>query len=233
MKFILLLLSAGKLGKLLTTGGTMVLSVFAYALVYGWGYAVGLVGLIFVHEMGHFIAARRCGLNVGAPVFIPFVGAWVALKTTDLNAETEAYVALAGPVLGSVGAFACYLVALENGQPLWMAIAYGGFFINLFNLLPLRPLDGGRIVRAISARLWWVGLPVLALVFWWRPSPLLFIIGLLALPDLWTQYKGRVDASAAAVPPAVRLKYGAAYLGLLAGLAVMALEAQQRLAPLH
>jgi Zn-dependent protease len=233
MKFILLLLSAGKLGKLLASGGSMLLSVFAYALVYGWGYAVGLVAMILLHEMGHFIAARQCGLEPRAPMFIPFVGAWVSFKAEDLDAATHARVALAGPVLGAVAAFVCYLLALDNGPPLWMAIAYGGFFINLINLIPLRPFDGGHVVHAISARLWWVGLPVLALVFWWRPSPVLLIIGLLALLSLWGQRKGQGGVSPQPMSEAQRWKFGAAYLGLLAGLAVMALEAQQRLAPVH
>ncbi len=74
MKSLFLLLKFAKVGKVLTTGGTMLISVFAYALIYGWRYAVGFVALLFVHEMGHFVAARQRGLDVGAPTFIPFVG---------------------------------------------------------------------------------------------------------------------------------------------------------------
>jgi Zn-dependent protease len=228
IKLLLGLLAAGKLGKVALTGGTMLLSIFGYALIFGWRYAVGFVGLIFVHEMGHFIAARRCGLQVGAPVFIPFVGAWVALKTTELDPETEAYVALAGPVLGSVGAFACYLVALSNGEPLWMALAYAGFFINLFNLIPVRPLDGGRIVRVISGKLWLVGMPILIAAFLWRPSPLLLILALVAAPEVWATLRGRGEP-AANTPRVVKLKYGAGYLALALGLAMMAFEAHERM----
>lgn len=94
LKLIALLFTAGKFSKLLLTGGTMLLSVFAYALVYGWRYAVGFVLLIFVHEMGHYVAARRRGLQVGAPTFIPFVGAWIQLKDLPHDAETEAYVGM-------------------------------------------------------------------------------------------------------------------------------------------
>src|SRR5512145_2205614 len=104
MKALLALLAAGKLGKVLLTGGTMIISVFAYSLIYGLWYDVGFVLLIFVHEMGHFLAARQRGLNVGAPTFIPFVGAWIELKQLPHDVETEAWVGLAGPLLGSVAA---------------------------------------------------------------------------------------------------------------------------------
>jgi Zn-dependent protease len=176
VKFLAALLLAGKLGKVATTGGTMLISVVLYAFVYGWRYAAGFVALLFMHEMGHFFAARERGLDVGAPVFIPFVGAWVALKEMPMDAETEAYIGIAGPMLGSAAAFLCYLFALENGEKLWMAIAYAGFILNLFNLIPLSPLDGGRIVAIVSPRIWLLGMPMLVAVFLWKPSPLLLLI---------------------------------------------------------
>src|SRR6478609_627221 len=103
-KLLILLFSAGKLGKLLTTGGTMIISMLAYSWIFGWPYAVGFVLLIFFHEMGHYLAAKQRGLNVGAPTFIPFVGAWIELKDQPLNVETEAYVGFASPIVGSVAA---------------------------------------------------------------------------------------------------------------------------------
>ena len=102
----------------------MALSVFAYSLVWGWRYAAGFVALIFVHEMGHYLAARQRGLNVGAPVFIPFVGAWIALKDKPMNAETEAYIGYAGPLVGTLGALACYFYARYTGEQLFLALAY-------------------------------------------------------------------------------------------------------------
>ena len=87
-KLLILLFSGLKLGKLLATGGTMLLSVAAYAFVFGWRYAVGFVVLLFIHEMGHFMAARQRGLAVGAPTFIPFVGAWIELKEQPMDVET-------------------------------------------------------------------------------------------------------------------------------------------------
>ena len=231
MKFVLALLLAGKLGKVLITGGTMLISVFAYALIYGWRYAAGFVALLFVHEMGHFIAARQRGLEVGAPVFIPFVGAWVALKNADMDPETEAFIGLAGQMLGSAAAFACYLLARENGERLWMAIADAGFFLNLFNLIPLTPLDGGRIVAVISPKLWLIGVPVLGAVFLWKPSPLLLIIAVLAAPQVWAALRGGKASGPVVTSAAVRLKYGVQYLALAAGLAVLAFDAHSRLEP--
>src|SRR5471032_2001091 len=111
LKLLGYLFAAGKLGKVALTGGTMIISVFAYALVFGWWYAVGFVLLIFVHEMGHFIAARQRGLDVGAPTFIPFVGAWVELKDLPHDAQMEAYIGIAGPFVGTLGALVCYFLA--------------------------------------------------------------------------------------------------------------------------
>src|SRR5471032_2553444 len=122
LKLLGYLFAAGKLGKVALTGGTMIISVFAYALVFGWWYAVGFVLLIFVHEMGHFMAARQRGLKVGMPTFIPFIGAWVALKDKPHNLETEAYIALAGPFMGTLGALACYYAGRYYDSHLFMAL---------------------------------------------------------------------------------------------------------------
>ena len=228
MKILLMLLLTGKLCKVLLTGGTMLLSVLVYGMTFGWRYAVGLVALIFVHEMGHFIAARKCGLQVGAPVFIPFVGAWVSLKDAHMSPETEAYVGLAGPMLGSLAAFMCYLYARESGEPLWMAIAYAGFFLNLFNLIPLSPFDGGRIVNVISPKLWLVGVPVLLGMFLWRPSPMLLVVALLAAPQVWSVIRGTAPTRET-VPFRAKLTYGFQYIALAASLAMLAFDAHERL----
>lgn len=213
------------------SGGTMVLSVFAYSLIFGWRYAAGFVALIFVHEMGHYIAARKRGLNVGLPAFIPFVGAWIQLKEQPMDAETEAFVGIAGPMLGSTAAFVCYLIAIESGSHLMLALAYAGFMLNLFNLIPVSPLDGGRIVSVISPRIWFLGFPLLVALFIWRPSPLLILIAVFALPQLWTAFKTRNIESSAyyRAPLEVRLKYAAQYLVLAGLLAVLAFETYEEL----
>ena len=143
MKILFALLASGKLGKVLLTGGTMLLSIFSYAWIFGWKYSIGFVLLIFVHEMGHYVAARQRGLNVGAPTFIPFVGAWIALKDLPHNVETEAYIGFAGPFIGTLGALACYFVARQTDSMLLLALSNAGFFLNLFNLIPSRHLTAG------------------------------------------------------------------------------------------
>ena len=233
LKILSVLFAAGKLGKVLTTGGTMIVSVLAYALVWGLPYAVGLVLLIFVHEMGHYLAARSRGLAVGAPTFIPFVGAWVAMKDMPRDVETEAYVGLAGPVVGTLGAILVYWAAQLHASMLLLAIAYGGFFINLFNLIPLSPFDGGRITAIISPRVWLVGVPILAALFFWRPSPMLILMALLAAPQVVKAFRhdpGDPEARRYyTVPLAKRLQYAVWYLGLAAFLAIMTYELHETL----
>ena len=237
LKLLLALLAAGKLGKVLLTGGTMIISVFAYALLYGFWYALGFVLLIFVHEMGHFLAARQRGLAVGAPTFIPFVGAWIELKDLPHDVETEAWVGLAGPLLGTVGALACYYAYRASDVPLMLALAYAGFFLNLFNLIPVSPFDGGRITAIISPRVWLLGAPLLVALFLWRPSPLLILMAVLAAPQLWRAFKFDPDApenrAYYSVTPAKRLEYATYYLALAGFLAVMTYDVHGALEHLH
>jgi len=233
MKLLLLLLSGLKWGKLATTGGTMVLSLAIYAAIWGWPYAAGFVLLLFAHEMGHFVAARQCRLDVGAPTFIPFVGAWIALKDQPLDVRTEAYVAVAGPVVGTVAAVAVYLWSRWTGSTLLLAIAYAGLFLNLFNLLPVSPLDGGRITAIISPRVWLLGAPIMLAMLLYRPSPVLAIVAIIALPQLvkaW-RYDPKAPENVAyyGVPLQTKLEYGGLYLALTAYLAVMTYELHEML----
>jgi Zn-dependent protease len=232
-KLLLLLLSGVKLGKLFTTGGTMLISVVVYAWIFGWGYAIGFVLLLFVHEMGHYTAARYKGLNVGAPTFIPFIGAWIELKDLPHDAQTEAFVGLGGPLLGTVGALAAYFLARHYDSNLLLAVAYSGFFLNLFNLIPLSPFDGGRITAVLSPRIWFLGVPVLMAIFWYRPSPMLILFALLAAPQLVKAWKYRSDSEEAmtyyAVPTTVKLEYGLYYIGLTVFLAIMSHDVHEML----
>jgi Zn-dependent protease len=237
MKILLLLFAGLKFGKLFTTGGTMLLSVLAYSLIYGWQYAMGFVILLFVHEMGHYIAAKQRGLDVGAPTFIPFVGAWIQLKDIPHNAEVEAYVGLGGPLLGSIGALVCYFIARQTDSSLLLAISYAGFFLNLFNLIPLSPLDGGRITAVLSPRIWLLGVPILIGAFFWRPSPMLILIAILAYPQVWKAIKYRSDSEEAqtyyAVDASTRIEYSFYYLALLLFLSVMTYDVHEMLASAH
>ena len=233
LKILLLLLSGAKLGKLLTTGGTMLLSLVLYAFVYGWRYAVGFVGLLFVHEWGHYLAARQRGLAVGPMTFIPFMGAWIELKDMPHDAETEAFVGLGGPLLGSIGALLVYWMARSWDLPWLLAVSYSGFFLNLFNLIPLSPLDGGRITAVLSPRIWLLGVPMLGALFLWRPSPMLLIIALFAAPQVWKAIRYRSDSDEAktyyAVATAKKWEYGLIYIVLAAFLALMTYEVHELL----
>ncbi len=233
IKLILLLFSGLKLGKLLLSGGSMLLALAVYAMLYGWRYAAGFIVLLFVHEMGHYLAARHKGLDVGLPTFIPFVGAWIELKQLPHDAQTEAFVGLGGPLLGTVGATVCYLLARSWGVDWLLAVAYSGFFLNLFNLIPVSPFDGGRITAVLSPRIWLLGVPVLVALFLWRPSPMLILMAVLAWPQLWKAWKYRSDSpegqSYYAVPAAVKWEYGSYYLLLAAFLAVMSHDVHEML----
>jgi Zn-dependent protease len=148
-KFKVLLLPLLKLAPLLKTGGTMLLSIGVYAMAWGWKFASGFVLLILVHECGHFIAAKRLGLRVGVPVFVPFMGAYVALKEAPRNAWIHAQVGIAGPLLGAVGAAMCYGLYRVTGNNLFSALAFTAFLLNLFNLAPFGTLDGARVLPAL------------------------------------------------------------------------------------
>jgi Zn-dependent protease len=229
----LILLSGLKWGKLATSGGSMLLSLVVYATIWGLRYAAGFIALLFAHEMGHYVAARQRGLNVGAPAFIPFVGAWIALEDQPVNVETEAYVAIAGPVVGTIAALAVYLWARSEDSGLLLAIAYSGLFLNLFNLLPISPLDGGRVTAVLSPRIWFLGVPILLALMLYRPSPMLVIVVILAVPQLMKAW--RYDPQAPenlayyGVPLQTKFEYGAAYLALAALLAVMTYDVHEML----
>ena len=123
-------------------------SVGGYALIWGWQFAVGFVLLILVHEVGHYVEAKRLGLDPALPVFIPFLGAYVALRNAPFDPWRNARVSLAGPVVGGLGALVLLAVGEARDDGLLLALAYTGFFLNLVNLLPFGPLDGGHVLRA-------------------------------------------------------------------------------------
>jgi Zn-dependent protease len=174
LKFLLPLLKLGKLGG---TIWSMALMIGAYALIYPWSFAIGIVVMIFIHELGHVWAAKRKGIPVSAPAFIPFLGALITMKKQPQDAATEAYLAFGGPIIGTIGALAALALGTSLESPALLSIAQVGFFLNLINLIPVHPLDGGRIVTAISRWLWLVGLvgglivivyfkAIIFLIFW-------------------------------------------------------------------
>ena len=209
--------------KLLTTFGTMVVSIAAYSLVFGIPFAVGFVTLLLLHETGHVIQLRREGVKASAPMFIPFLGAVISAKSMGKDAAAEARVGLAGPVLGTLASLVPLGLWLATGGEFWRALAYIGFFLNLFNLLPVVPLDGGRAMAALSPAIWLVGLAGLLALTVFYPSPLLFLILILGGLESWRRWKLRGTPQGRAyyaIPARTRAALGAAYLGLAALLAV-------------
>jgi Zn-dependent protease len=217
LKFILL--PALKfLPTVLKTGGTMLLTIWLYAMMWGAWFAVGFVLLIFIHECGHLVAARRLGLKVGAPVFIPFMGAIIALKEAPRNAWIEAQVGIGGPLLGTLGAALCEVIHLATGNPLFGALAYTGFFLNLFNLAPIGFLDGGRIVTALSPWLWLVGLVIVLAMTILHPNFILLLILIFSAPRLFSLFRRKSDEERRyyEVTPIQRGTMALMYFGLVA-----------------
>ncbi len=209
--------------KIFTTSATMLVSVAAYALIWGWRFAVGFVILLLVHEMGHVIQLRREGIKASAPMFIPFLGALVAMKELPKDAAAEARVGLAGPVLGTLGALVPLGLWALTGDELFQALAFVGFFLNLFNLLPVLPLDGGRAMAALSPWMWFVGYGLLVGATILYPNPIMLLILLFGGLETWRRWKERNTPEARAygkVRPATRVAVAAVYLGLAAALAV-------------
>jgi Zn-dependent protease len=237
-RVFLLLLAGLKFGKLSGTLITMLISMGVYAVVFGWRYAVGIVAMLLLHEMGHYVAARQRGLKVRLPMFIPFVGAWTTMQDMPSDPETEAYVALAGPMLGTVAAIGAYFVARDGGPSWLMAVAYTGFFINLINMIPLPPLDGGRITTILSPRIWLLGVPIIGMLMWFRFSVILLLIAILAGPHVLAALRFNPEDPAnqryyAAVTPRIRWEYGLLYVGLIAFLGYMTTEVDRQLRDLH
>lgn len=185
LKWLLVILKATKLSTLIT----MVIAVWAYAQIWGFRYAAGFVLLIYVHEMGHVFAMRKMGIKATAPVFIPFVGAVISMKDIPKNALVESLVAMGGPFLGMLGAAVCLAVGMYTGSLFWFALASTGFMLNLFNMLPVSPLDGGRITGVISRWFWLVGFVLGGAMFYMTRSPLLFLILLVGFISLISSVK--------------------------------------------
>jgi Zn-dependent protease len=220
LKAVLLLLP--KL-KLFTTSASMLVSVAAYTLLWSWKFAIGFVLLLLVHEMGHVLQARREGLDASAPVFIPFLGAAILLKDLDKkDAATEARVGLAGPVIGSLGALGCVGLYELTGNEMYQALAFVGFFLNLFNLLPVLPLDGGRAMAALSPWMWIAGYVALAAMAVLYPNPIMLLILLFGGFETWRRFKGRKSTEGRTylrVRPRTRWAVAGVYVALAIALA--------------
>jgi Zn-dependent protease len=205
--------------KLATTFGSMFVSIAAYALIWGWTFATGFVLLLLLHEMGHVIQLRREGVEASAPMFVPFLGAFISAKSLGEDAAAEARVGLAGPILGSLATLVPFGLWLATGEDFWRALAYVGFFLNLFNLLPVVPLDGGRAMAAVSPWLWFAGLVALVPLVVMFPDPILILILVFGLIECWHRWKARKTPEGRAyfdIPGRTRALVAVTYLALAA-----------------
>jgi Zn-dependent protease len=216
---------------LLKSGGTMLLMIWVYMQLWGWQFALGFVLLLLVHETGHLIVAKKFGLKVGAPVFIPFMGAFIALKEAPRNAWMEACVGIGGPLLGSLGALVCNALGELFAAPIFIALAWFGYFLNLFNLTPVGMLDGGRIVTALSRWLWLPGFALLLWFGWKYPNFIIWLIVLLSLPRIYSLFRRRTEEEQRyfEVTPSQRGVMSVLYFGLIAVLLFGMHVAQQDL----
>ena len=221
-KVALLLLTKA---KFLTTSASMLVSVAAYALIWGWKFAAGFVALLFIHEMGHYIQLRREGVKPSGMVFIPFLGAAVGTRSLGGSALAEARVGLAGPILGSLACLIPAALWVATGEEFWQALAFTGFFLNLFNLVPVVPFDGGRAMAAMAPWMWFVGLGALLALLLVAPNPFVILFLLLGVFTTWQRWKNRKAGEEGnlayyRVKPAHRLPVGAVYVGLIVLLGV-------------
>jgi Zn-dependent protease len=218
------LLFIGKFGALKTLL-TLLISFGAYAIFFGPWFAAGLVVMILLHELGHVVEIRRQGLPASAPLFIPFFGAAIFQRQHPTDALKQAQIGIAGPLAGSAAATVAWIGYLNTHQPVLLVWAYVGFFINLFNLIPVGMLDGGWILAVVSKWFQVFGLGVLLLaVLFLGLSPIILIILLLGLPAVIDRFRNDRSPYYQSVPVPARLAMGTAWLALVAFLAFASFE---------
>jgi len=214
-KLLLGLFKLSSLWVVVKTGGSMLVMIGVYACSWPVSFAVGFTVLMLIHELGHALALRSIGLPFSAPIFIPFIGAFIGLKKMPADAAKEAFVGFAGPFTGTIAAQACLVLYDQGGGPIYLGMAQAGFMLNLFNLVPYSPLDGGRIVGAISPKIWVLALPAMLVAGLYYRSLILLLVAVTGVPRAISVWRGTEASSPYfQVRPRVRLLVAAAYLGL-------------------
>ena len=209
------------LGPAAAIAVSILVSLAVYAYAFGLKFAVGFVVLLLVHELGHIIASRVVGLRTGGPMFVPFVGAVISLNKPPQSAKMEANIAIGGPALGTLSALVCLIFYLWTDSTFMLVLAYTASLLNLFNLIPCAPLDGGRIAAAISPYMWWAGSAALGVLAVLTGNFFIFVVFLFSLVRLWLDDKGDVSPEYYALTVRQRLTVAWWYFGLLTVLGLM------------
>ncbi len=211
---------------MLTMTVSILLSLVVYAWAFGWQFAIGFIILLAVHELGHLLASKVVGLSASKPMFLPFIGAVINLRQPPVNAKMEANVAIGGPAAGTLSALLCLTVYLWTNSGFMLILTLTGCVMNLFNLIPLLPLDGGRIAGAISPRMWLLGDIILAILSVYTQNIFLFATFIISLYQLWQgggNFVGSEQENYYSLPPRQRLRVAWWYFGLLAVLGITTL----------
>ena len=214
MIFVVGCIAMLKMGPMVVMALSMFVSIAVYAVAFGMPFAIGFVLLLFAHEYGHLIAARVIGLKVSSPIFIPFLGAVIRVNESPRKVKMEAGVAIGGPAMGALSALICLAAYLWTNSMLLLVLSYTACLLNLFNLIPCDPLDGGRIAAAISPRLWWVGSVVIGALFIYTYNFFVFIILVFSLLRLWQTNERDTDFFYYDLTVGERLAIGWWYFGL-------------------
>jgi Zn-dependent protease len=212
---------------------SLVVSFGGYALFYGPWFAVALVTMILVHEMGHVVEIRRQGMAATAPIFIPFLGAAIFQRSHPTDALKQAQIGIAGPIAGTIGATVAFLLYGTTHNPIFLLAAWIGFYINLFNMIPIWMLDGSWILGAVSPYFQVGALVLIGLAAWNFHvfiSPLLIVFALLGIPNLISRFREAKNPYYASVPQSGRWAMGLAWLALVFYLGIMSLQANGLLA---
>jgi Zn-dependent protease len=215
-KFVYPIFKLAKGGKILLTMGSMFVSVWFYSLAFGWQFAAGFVICILIHELGHVFAAWRLGKEVSAPIFLPGMGALILSRSYETVWE-GAIIGFGGPLFGGLASVGCWALygALDN--PLFLGLAMLSFWMNLFNMTPIFPLDGGWITGAVSPYIWVVGLAILLglAVTGQLRNPMIYILLIMSLPRIVGAFKsGSANSGSVPVTPSQRFSMGLAYVAL-------------------
>src|ERR1700680_2511498 len=216
VKYGLFLVKFGTFGPTLIT---MIIAIWFYTLFFGPAFAIGIVALILVHELGHFIVARGMGLPARLPIFIGPLGAVTSLRRAPADAGKSGIIALAGPALGTVAALLCFLLASTApagyARYLLLALAFFGCFLNLINLIPVGFLDGAKVADAIPRWMNVAGLLVVAGVVLLFGNPIGLIFLILGIFHTIGRFRRSSPDDAAQSAASRRLGLGAAYIGIL------------------